>query len=33
MDKQNVVYKEILALKTKEILTHATTWLNHEDVC
>ena len=36
MDKQNVVYayKEILltVFKRNEILTHATTWMNLEDV-
>lgn len=34
-DKQNMVlyvYKIILALKRKEILTHAATWMNLEDI-
>ena len=35
MDKQNVVYitmKYYSALKRKEILTHAATWMNLEDI-
>ena len=35
MDKQNVVYaynKIYSALKMEEILSHATTWMNLEDI-
>ena len=35
MDKQNVVYSYndiLLSLKKKKILTHATTWMNLEDL-
>ena len=35
MDKQNVVYTYTMGyfyLKNKEILTHATTWMNLEDI-
>ena len=35
LDKQNVVYTyngNYSALKRKEILTHATTWINLEDI-
>lgn len=34
MDKQNMVntYNGILALKTKEILSYATIWMNFEDI-
>ena len=35
MDKQNVVYTQneiLFSLKKKKILTHATTWINHEDI-
>ena len=34
MDKQNVIYPKngLLITKWKEILTHATTWINTESI-